>query len=99
MTEYTIELVHSQDLSKNHKFNCQENNKSKYCFYRIDQLEEDGFIHPDRSLRLRLYIKKDNFRKRVEKLEIKSNALEKSNREYVKKLQFMKDLIKDITRS
>ena len=54
-------------------------------FYKISDLDNNGFIHDDCSLKIRLFVKKNNYKKRLEKtqeeLEITKGELDKAKDE------------------
>ena len=76
-----FELIHKSDDTKNYKKEkgnkCQKDRRPYGfdTFYPIDKLATDGFIHADGSLKVRFYVKKINYRLRLEEAEDKFKEL------------------------
>ena len=72
--DYIFELIHPSDADKNLKragtkdFAEKEFYDIRYSFpkcFTTKDIEEKGFIHSDGSLRIRLYIKKQNYQQKL----------------------------------
>ena len=70
---YKILLLNSVDSDKDFGHFVTRDFESKHSemfyhasFYQKDKLEEDGFIFPDGSLRFEFFVRKNNYRKRLE---------------------------------
>ena len=74
IVHYAIKLLHKKDALKDVKFETAKDfsrNSFFYFerFYKREDLQADGFIHPDGSLKFEFFIKRHNYRARLAKSE------------------------------
>ena len=68
-----IVLVHTSDRSRDREYkfnkNCQDKANGRRIFgkplYKIENLDQDGFVHPDDSLHFEFFISKNNYLKQI----------------------------------
>ena len=76
----------SNNYDTSHRFSYGERN-----FYLRNKLKEDGFIFPDGSLRFEFFVKKLNYRQRLETAKVENEAQRTEIEDLKKKIGSQKD--------